>query len=143
MSNKRRFVLDTNCLLMSIPRRSPYHKIILDFLGGKYFLCVSNEVILEYEEILSIKIGKTIASNIVNAILAAPNTIYVNPQSRYHLITADPDDNKFVDCAITAQAKYIVTQDRHYDVIKFNPKYDFTAIDIDHFLHELQDIIGK
>lgn len=84
MTNKRRFVLDTNCLLISIPRKSPYHKIILNFLCGKYFLCVSNEVILEYEEILSIKIGKVIASNIVNAILAAPNTIFVNPQDRYH-----------------------------------------------------------
>lgn len=138
MSSKQRIVLDTNCLLMSIPRRSPYHKILLDFLAGKYFLCVSNEVILEYEEILTAKAGGVIANNIVNAILAAPNTIYINPQFRYHLIGADPDDNKFVDCAITAKAKYIVTQDRHYDVVRFNPKYDFTAIDIDYFLRELQ-----
>lgn len=138
MSNKQRIVLDTNCLLMSIPRRSLYHQVLLDFLAGKYFLCVSNEVILEYEEILSVKVGRVVANNIVNAILAAPNTILVNPQNRYHLITADPDDNKFVDCAITAKAKYIVTQDRHYDVVRFNPKYDFTAIDIDAFLYELQ-----
>ena len=138
MSNKQRIVLDTNCLLMSIPRRSPYHKILLDFLAGKYFLCVSNEVILEYEEILTAKVGGVVANNIVNAILAAPNTIYINPQFRYHLIEADPDDNKFVDCVITAKAKYIVTQDRHYDVVRFNPKYDFTAVDIDYFLRELQ-----
>ena len=138
MSNKQRIVLDTNCLLMSIPRRSPYHKILLDFLAGKYFLCVSNEVILEYEEILTAKVGGVVANNIVNAILAAPNTIYINPQFRYHLIETDPDDNKFVDCAITAKAKYIVTQDRHYDVVRFNPKYDFTAVDIDYFLRELQ-----
>ena len=138
LSNKQRIVLDTNCLLMSIPRRSPYHKILLDFLSGKYFLCVSNEVILEYEEILTAKVGGVIANNIVDAILADPNTIYINPRFRCHLIEADPDDNKFVDCAITAKAKYIVTQDRHYDVVRFNPKYDFTAIDIDYFLRELQ-----
>lgn len=138
MNNKQRIVLDTNCLLMAIPRRSPYHSILLDFLAGKYFLCVSNEVILEYEEILTAKVGGVVANNIVNAILAAPNTIYINPQFRYHLIEADPDDNKFVDCAISANAKYIVTQDRHYDVVRFNPKYDFTAIDIDYFLRELQ-----
>lgn len=59
------------------------------------------------------------------------------------VIISDPDDNKFVDCAITAKAKYIVTQDRHYDVVRFNPKYDFTAIDIDYFLHELQEVFGK
>ena len=138
MNKKQRIVLDTNCLLMSIPRRSPYHKILEDFLLGKYVLCVSNEVVLEYEEILTQKVGKVIANNIVNAILAASNTVYIYPQKRYHIIETDPDDNKFVDCAITANAKYIVTQDRHYDVVRFNPKYDFTAVDIDYFLDYLQ-----
>ena len=138
MNTKQRIVLDTNCLLMAIPRKSPYHQVLLDFLSCKYYLCVSNEVVLEYEEILTMKVGKVVANNIVNAILAAPNTIYINPQKRYHLIEADPDNNKFVDCAITAKAKYIVSQDRHYDVVRFNPKYDFTAVDIDYFMRLLQ-----
>ncbi len=135
MDRRQRIVLDTNCLLMAIPRRSPYNKILEDFLKGEYLLCVSNEVVLEYEEILISKVGVVVANNIVNAILASPNTIFINPQNRYHLIESDPDDNKFVDCAITAKAKYIVTQDRHYDVVRFNPKFDFTIIDIDCFLN--------
>ena len=119
---------------MSIPRMSPYHQILLDFLAGKYLLCVSNEVVLEYEEILTRKVGSLVANNIINAILASSNTIFINPQKRYQLIKSDPDDNKFVDCAISANAKYIVSQDHHYDVIRFNPEFDFTAIDIDAFL---------
>ena len=130
----QRIVLDTNCLLMSIPRKSPYHQILLDFLAGKYLLCVSNEVVLEYEEILTRKVGSLVANNIINAILASSNTIFINPQKRYQLIKSDSDDNKFVDCAISANAKYIVSQDHHYDVIRFNPEFDFTAIDIDAFL---------
>lgn len=130
----QRIVLDTNCLLMSIPRKSPYHQILLDFLAGKYLLCVSNEVVLEYEEILTRKVGSLVANNIINAILASSNTIFINPQKRYQLIKSDPDDNKFVDCAISANAKYIVSQDHHYDVIRFNPEFDFTTIDIDAFL---------
>ena len=119
---------------MSIPRKSPYHQILLDFLAGKYLLCVSNEVVLEYEEILTRKVGSLVANNIINAILASSNTIFINPQKRYQLIKADPDDNKFVDSAISPNAKYIVSQDHHYDVIRFNPEFDFTAIDIDAFL---------
>ncbi len=138
MTEPQRVVLDTNCLLMAIPRRSTYHQILLDFLSGRYFLCVSNEVILEYEEILTRKVGKVVAVNIINAILAASNTLYIYPCHRYHLIETDPDDNKFVDCAIAAKAKFIVTQDRHYDVLRFNPLYDFSAVDIDYFLHLLQ-----
>ena len=51
---------------MSIPRKSPYHQILLDFLAGKYLLCVSNEVVLEYEEILTRKVGSLVANNIIN-----------------------------------------------------------------------------
>ena len=124
---------------MSIPRKSPYHQILLDFLAGKYLLCVSNEVVLEYEEILARKIGSLVANNIINAILASSNTVFINPQKRYQSIKSDPDDNKFVDCAISANAKYIVTQDHHYNVVRFNPKFDFTAIDIDVFLAMLKE----
>lgn len=127
MDVKQRIVLDTNCLLMAIPRKSPYHQILLDFLSCKYYLCVSNEVVFEYEEILTRKVGKIVATNIINAILAAPNTIFINPQNRYHLIEADPDDNKFVDCAISANAHYIVTNDHHYDVLK---DIDFPKVNI-------------
>lgn len=124
---------------MSIPRKSPYHQILLDFLAGRYLLCVSNEVVLEYEEILTRKVGSLVANNIINAILASSNTIFINPQKRYQLIKSDSDDNKFVDCAISANAKYIVTQDHHYNVVRFNPKFDFTAIDIDVFLAMLKE----
>ena len=37
----RKIVLDTNCLLMSLPRISPYRKIWDDFLKGKLTLCVT------------------------------------------------------------------------------------------------------
>lgn len=100
---------------------------------------MSNEVVLEYEEILISKVGAVVANNIINAILASQYTVFINPQNRYHLIESDPDDNKFVDCAINAKAKYIVTQDRHYDVVRFNPKFDFTAVDIDYFLNMLSN----
>ena len=51
-----------------------------------------------------------------------------------HLITADPDDDKFVDCAFKANAKYIVTQDHHYDVLRQTPFPKIEIIDIDEFL---------
>jgi len=31
-----------------------------------------------------------------------------------HPITHDPDDNKFADCAIAAEADFILTEDRHF-----------------------------
>lgn len=128
---KQSIVLDTNCLLMSIPSRSAYHRILTNFLAGKYFLCVTNEIVLEYEEILAQKMGHFIAANIVNAILSSPNTRYINPHYHFNLITADEDDNKFVDCALMSGARCIVTQDHHYHVLKTidYPKVEVVGID--------------
>ena len=50
-------VLDTNCLLMSLSRRSAYYPVWRDFVDGKYTLCVTNEILAEYEEILTQKVG--------------------------------------------------------------------------------------
>lgn len=119
---------------MSIPSRSPYHKILTDFFVGKYKLCVSTSILLEYDEILTQKMSKAVAVNIINAILANKNTVLVSPMYRFELITTDPDDNKFVDCAIYANAKCIVTEDAHFDVLEKIQFPKVKVIDIDTFL---------
>lgn len=131
-------VLDTNCLLMSLSRRSQYYPIWRDFVDGKYRLCISNDILAEYEEILTQKVGPQIASNIIKALLDLPNTKMVQVYYHLHLITADPDDDKFVDCAFKANAKYIVTQDHHYDVLRNIPFPKIEVVDIDEFLSILR-----
>ena len=58
------------------------------------------------------------AKYIINAIVSSPYTQFVNVYFDFNLIELDPDDNKFVDCAIAAHAKCIITNDRHYDILK-------------------------
>ena len=131
-------VLDTNCLLMSLSRRSQYYPVWRVFVDGIYSLCVTNEILAEYEEILTQKVGPQIASNIIQALLDLPNTRMVQVYYHLRLITADPDDDKFVDCAFKANAKYIVTQDHHYDVLRNTPFPKIEVIDIDEFLSILR-----
>lgn len=114
----QRIVLDTNGLLICLASSSPYHNVWTSFLQGYYVLCVTNEIILEYEEILTRKTNREVASNVVQAILNRCNVLQIDAHIKYRMIEADPDDNKFVDCAITANARYIVTEDCHYDVLK-------------------------
>ena len=47
-----RIVLDTNSLVQCISPKSKYRKIWVCFLDGTNLLCVSNEILNEYEEIL-------------------------------------------------------------------------------------------
>lgn len=48
----RRIVIDTNCLIAILPSKSPYHKVWTDFLEQQLEICVSNEILMEYEEII-------------------------------------------------------------------------------------------
>ena len=48
-------VIDTNCLVQMISRHRPYRKIWDDFLRRKVMLCVSNEILEEYQEIIERK----------------------------------------------------------------------------------------
>ena len=43
------------------------------------------------------------------------------------MITNDADDNKFVDCAIAANADYIVTNDKHFQILQ---TVDFPKVNI-------------
>lgn len=133
-------VLDTNCLLMSLSRRSRYYPIWRDFVSGKYTLCFTNEILMEYEEILTQKLGSEIASNVIKAILDLPNTKMVQVYYHLRLITTDPDDDKFVDCAFKTNARFIVTEDHHYDVLRHVSYPRINVIDIDGFLDYLKQL---
>jgi len=133
----RRIVLDTNCLLQSISRRSVYYRIWRDFIIGRYQLCITTEIVEEYAEILSKFLSPKVGQLVVEAILRANNTVRVDAQFRFGLISDDPDDNKFVDCAIVSNAQFIVTNDAHFDCLKDIPFPRVIVKDIDEFLREL------
>ena len=109
------------CILQSVSERSRYYKIWKDFVDGVYTLCVTTEILEEYEEIISKKMSPLAAKIVLDAILRANNVLRVDAQYRFQLIKVDPDDNKFVDCAIVANAEFIVSDDSHFDVLEKIP----------------------
>ena len=69
--------------------------------------------------------------------LARGGIIAYGAHFRFGLIVADPDDNKFVDCAIVANAEFIVTNDSHFDVLSTISFPQVAVKGIDEFLVEL------
>lgn len=49
---KRLVVLDTNCLVQMLSVHSPYRAAWQAFREGKYELCVTDDIVDEYEEII-------------------------------------------------------------------------------------------
>jgi len=96
-------------------------------VNGQNTLCVSNEIIMEYLEILQRLTDHDTAETVVKTIINSKFVEFITPYYNFEMITQDPDDNKFVDCAITANARFIVTNDHHYDVLK---GLDYPPIDI-------------
>jgi len=135
-----RVVLDTNCLLVILPKNSQYRSIWDAFRQGKYTLCYSNETLHEYEEFLVRFYSTDFASLTVEMLLKSPNIVQTIPYYTWNLIYADPDDNKFVDCAFNAGADYLVTNDKHFKVLR---KVDFPRIkvvDIDTFMKIISEL---
>ena len=114
----RYIVLDTNCLLQSLPSRSPYHKIWTDVLSGEISLCVNNDILEEYEEKLGEYASPEVAHNVVEAIVTLTTTTMQNTYVHFELLPGDVDDNKFVDCAIASSAELIVTNDKDFNPLK-------------------------
>lgn len=107
-------VLDTNSLLVSIGRKSKFRPIFNALIKNEITLLITNEIILEYFEVIEYKTNFVVAKNVVDFLLSTPNVQKVDIHFRWSLISKDFDDNKFVDCAINGQADYLVTDDKHF-----------------------------
>lgn len=125
-----RLVLDTNCLIQVIPSRSRYHSVWQSFERGENTLCVSNEILEEYTEILQKLTDDETAEVVLSTILNSSFVCFTTPYFKFNLIAADPDDNKFVDCALASGARFLISNDHHYDILKHidYPKVDVVTI---------------
>jgi putative PIN family toxin of toxin-antitoxin system len=131
-------VIDCNIFVMCITSRSPYHFIYQALIKGKFKLAVTTDILLEYEEILQQKYSVATAHAFITLLNELPNVQHINSHYHWQLITADPEDNKYCDCAIAGQADHIVTEDRHFDILKNTPFPSINVISIDNFLAAIQ-----
>ena len=133
-----RIVLDTNCLIQSVSPRSRYHAVWQSLVDGRNTLCVSNEIITEYLEILQRFVGYDTAEAVIKTIINSRFVEFITPYYNFELIIQDPDDNKFVDCAIAANASYVVTNDHHFNVLKDLNYPPIDVIKLEEFMKLLQ-----
>ena len=134
----RKVVLDTNCLISSLSRRGQYYPVWKGLQTGEYVLCVSTEILEEYAEIITQKMSVEVATNVIHLLLESQYVELINPYFSLQLIEADHDDDKFVDCAFAANATFIVSDDKHYDVLKDIEFPKLLVIKLKEFLGLLQ-----
>jgi len=122
-----KIVLDTNALLRSVSRRSALSVILDKLYKNDYELYISNDILLEYEEKISDIFSKETVELITGAFSLLQNVKKIDVYFHLGLITSDVDDNKFSDCAFSGNVHFLVTDDKHFNVLKSIP---FPAINI-------------
>ena len=133
-----RVILDSNVLLVSLPRLSKYRLIFDEFLNNNLTLIISNEVITEYYEVISRFANDVVASNVSELLLVRMNVEKFDIYYNWSLITEDFDDNKFVDLAISSNADFIVTNDKHFKILEEIEFPKVQVISLDNFIDLLK-----
>lgn len=133
-----RVVLDTNIVLASISPRSPFHLVMDQFEQGAYTLCLTTDILLEYEEQLALQFSARVAELTVGGMLLKQNVEFTEIFFNWQLVFPDMDDNKFVDCAVAANVHYLVTNDKDFNRLKAIPFPELHVINMDQFMEVLK-----
>jgi len=112
-------VLDTNVFISGTFWKGKLHEIIRMAEEGKVDIATTEEILEELLDVLKrakfshlYKEGETDLQEIFGKILALVNIFYP-PMDKITIIKEDPDDNKFLACALVARASFIVSGDQH------------------------------
>ena len=107
-------VIDTNVFVSSffggIPRR-----IVDHWFSGKLILCVSRPILKEYFDVLGrFEFDREdLFRRLITSFQEGLNTLFVDAPKEQNWIEDDSEDNKFIACAISLRAGYIVSGDPH------------------------------
>lgn len=121
---KLRIVLDTNVILNALSSKLGYRNVLRELIAGKYEIFVTTEILFEYEEKINHFYGNQTASLLIDALIASNNVHKMEVYFCFNLIS-DFDDNKFLDCAFAANAHFLVSDDKAFQVLN---KVDFPKI---------------
>ena len=106
-----RIVIDTNVVASGIVFGGKPERLLELAIKNDVEMCVSPQILAEYDEIiarLSAKYpNRTIAISLKDL---TDNALLVTP-SQTVTVCRDPDDNKFIECAMEGKCLYIVSGD--------------------------------
>ena len=109
-----RVVVDTNVFISSFFGGNP-RKIIDLWKQDRIQLCLSQAIVEEYVEVL-LRLGlkdKSEIKELLSLFSKGGNTLFTSATHPVSLVIADPDDNKFIECAVALEAAHIISGDKH------------------------------
>ncbi len=112
-------VIDTNVFVSSFFGGNP-KKIIDLWKNQKITLCLSHAVLDEYIDVLR-RIGMKDETALVELLALFSrgfNILFTTKTPKVKVVKNDPDDDKFIECAVALKADAVITGDREVLTIK-------------------------
>ncbi len=116
-------VLDTNVLVSALLKDKSLPAFILALIRRKRVaLCLTKEILEEYEEVLNRKRFYKIRNEALSLVASLrKEALWIRPKVRFDDIAVDPEDNKFLDCAYATESDYLITGNtRHFPIKEFH-----------------------
>ena len=135
---KKRVVVDAKVLLVSVQSFSKYHWIYQLIIRKEIEVFITNEILTEYFEIISKKFDLKTAKSVIRTLIELDNVNQIQIYFNFNLIKNDPDDNKFVDCAISSNADFLLTNDRDFNILKKTAFPKVNVVNIEEFRIEIR-----
>lgn len=109
-----RIVLDTNVFISGIFFSGPPSKILNAWKNKKFQIMLSQEILKEYQRVAVSLADKFTTIDILPIIeLVIIHGQFIDTKGFEVSACDDPDDNKFIECAIASSNKIIVSGDKH------------------------------
>ncbi len=114
-----RVVLDTNVFVSSFFGGNP-RKIVDLWKIGQVTLCLSKSIIDEYVEVLQ-RLGlqnKQELDELLALFARGLHVVFTAKTPELHIVEKDPDDNKFIECAVALKANFVISGDKSLTAIQ-------------------------
>ena len=105
-------MVDTNVFISSFFGGNP-RKIIKLWKFGEITLCLSKPIVDEYIEVLrrlELQDEKEL-EELLGLFAHGFHLVYTAKTPELHVVEEDPDDDKFIECAVALKAKFVITGD--------------------------------
>jgi len=110
---KLKVVIDTNVFMSSFLGGNP-RKIIDMWKEGKITLCLSSNIFDEYIDVMN-RVGlanEAELTELLSLFSKGLNIQFTTKTPKIKVVNSDPDDDKFIECAMALGAEYIITGDK-------------------------------
>ncbi|MGO8693509.1 MAG: putative toxin-antitoxin system toxin component, PIN family [Rectinemataceae bacterium] len=113
-AERMRVVLDTNVIISAVLFGGKPRLILEAALAGHFELFLSDAMVDELHDVLR-RPKFSLPGQAIQAIISELRLLahWVLPRRHFDIVAEDPDDDRVIECAIEAEADYIVSGDRH------------------------------